>query len=462
MRRGPPGGGPPGGGPPGPPGPPGDPGPPGQRGPPGLRGPQGEPGPKGERGYPSPPGPQGPPGLPGGTVQPPYIQGNQLPPQVLLDTSGLERTFLGMAGAVEKLAQQQLRSNYFLNESVNQQREEIEEGRQVLLDIAHTSHQNSFQHILATIPYFDGTGGDVISWLERIEAACLYAKRDLRQEALGHSGGKVLDSILSVPSHQPWKILKETLLTDYLEFKSPAHVCTYLENMTQGDDESLHLYVYRYTRAHRMVMGLAPKENMDPSRWTHFLASINNTAITDKVLRSKTLPRNLDEAMSRAIQLEAGFQLSEGVNMARRVNIMQAEVNETEVVKDTIARSNICWGCDEIGHFYKDCQNPNKRQYRDQMKHKRSLKFKWQMEGEKDFDEEPVEALVSRLIRRGDTYKGKFKKLENAVATGKTITTTSGTKLVTVPKTSANKVNTLITKVSSPGQTVTKTAKTSP
>ena len=80
----------------------------------------------------------------------------------------------------------------------------------------------------------------------------------------------------------------------------------------------------------------------------------------------------------------------------------------------------------------------------------------------KDFDEEPVEALVSRLIRRGDTYKGRLKKLENAVATGKTITTTSGTKLVTVPKTSANKSNTPIIKVLSPGQTVTKTAKTSP
>ena len=275
SRCGPPGGGPPGGGPPGPPG---------NLGPPGQRGPPGVPGPKGERGYPGPPGPQGPPGPPGGVIQPPYTQRNQPPPQVVLDTSGLERTFMGMAGAVEKLAQQQLRSNYSLNESVHQQRKEREEGRQVLLDIAHTSHQNSFQHILATIPYFDGTGGDVISWLERIEAACLYAKRDPRQEALGHSGGKVLDSILSVPSHQPWKILKETLLRDYSEFKSPAHACTYLENMTQADDESLRLYVYRYTRAHRMVTGLAPKENMDPSRWTHFLASINNTAITDKVL----------------------------------------------------------------------------------------------------------------------------------------------------------------------------------
>ena len=129
--------------------------------------------------------------------------------------------------------------------------------------------------------------------------------------------------------------------------------------------------------------------------------------------------------MSQAIQLEAGFQLSEGVNMAWKINIMQAEINETEVMKDTRARSNICWGCGEIGHFYKDCWNPNKRQYRDKIKQKKNLKFKWQMEGEKDFDEEPVDALVSQLIRRGDTYKGKFKKLENAVATGKTITTTT-------------------------------------
>ena len=84
------------------------------------------------------------------------------------------------------------------------------------------------------------------------------------------------------------------------------------------------------------------------------------------------------------------------------------------------------------------------------------------MEGEKDFDEEPVDALVSRLIRRGDTYKGKFKKLENTVATGKTITTTTRTKLITVPKTTAGKVNTPIVKVPSTGQTVARTTKTSP
>ena len=87
--------------------------------------------------------------------------------------------------------------------SLREQRKEQEEGKQVLLDIAHVSHQNTYQHILATIPYYGGTRGDVISWLETIEAACLYAKRDPRLEALGHSGRKVLDSILSVPSNQP-------------------------------------------------------------------------------------------------------------------------------------------------------------------------------------------------------------------------------------------------------------------
>ena len=171
----------------------------------------------------------------------------------MMDTSGIERTFLGIANAVEKLACQQVLSSEKLNKSVREQRKEGEEGKQVLLDNAHASHQNTYQHILATIPYYDGTSGDVISWLERIEAACLYAKRDPRQEALGHSGGKVLDSILSVPSNEPWRILKETLMRDYSEFKSPAHSCTYLENMTQGEDEPLQLYIYRYTRAHRMV-----------------------------------------------------------------------------------------------------------------------------------------------------------------------------------------------------------------
>ena len=80
-----------------------------------------------------------------------------------MDTSGLERTFLGMANAVERLAQQQVLSNEQLNKSVREQRKEWEEGKQVLLYIANASHQNTYQHILAIIPYYDGTSGDVLA-----------------------------------------------------------------------------------------------------------------------------------------------------------------------------------------------------------------------------------------------------------------------------------------------------------
>ena len=121
--------------------------------------------------------------------------------------------------------------------------------------------------------------------------------------------------------------------------------------MHQEDDEDLRIYIWHYTQTYKMVTGLNPNKNVDPLRWTRFLASINNTAITDKVLHGKTLPCNLEDAMKRAIQLEAGFQLSEGVHMAKRINVMQAEVNEMETGKDPQAQSNHCYGCGEIGHF---------------------------------------------------------------------------------------------------------------
>ena len=42
----------------------------------------------------------------------------------MMDTSGLERTFLGVANAVEKLTRQQVVSTEQLNESVREQRKE--------------------------------------------------------------------------------------------------------------------------------------------------------------------------------------------------------------------------------------------------------------------------------------------------------------------------------------------------
>ena len=183
-----------------------------------------------------------------------------------------------------------------------------------------------------------------------------------------------------------------------------------------------------------MATGLNPNKSIDPSRWTCFLASINNTAITDKVLHGKTLPRNLEEAIKKAIQLEAGFQLSEGVNMARQINVMQAEVSEVEMPRDPRARSNHCYGCRELGHFYRDCVNPNKCQYRDQMRKKKTLTYNWHIEGQQEFKEEPFEALVAKLTRQKNAYKKKYKQLSKVVTLGKTLITSEGTKIVSILK----------------------------
>ena len=84
-----------------------------------------------------------------------------------------------------------------------------------------------------------------------------------------------------------------------------------------------------------------------------------NTSIADKVTRSKTLPHNLQQCFEKALEYEASFQLSEGVNMAHKTTIMNVNIEEDDevnFVKDARARSNACFKCGEIGHFQWDCQ----------------------------------------------------------------------------------------------------------
>ena len=71
------------------------------------------------------------------------------------------------------------------------------------------------------------------------------------------------------------------------------------------------------------------------------------------------MPYNLQQCFEKALEYEASFQLSEGVNMARKTTIMSVNVEEEDkvnFVKDAWARSNACYKCGEVGHFQWDCQ----------------------------------------------------------------------------------------------------------
>ena len=66
----------------------------------------------------------------------------------------------------------------------------------------------------------------------------------------------------------------------------------------------------------------------------------------------------LGQAFTRAIELEAGYQLSEGDSLVRPPEVMQIqEVEEVDEIGAGQKRSRdvVCWQCGEKGHLQRDC-----------------------------------------------------------------------------------------------------------
>ena len=72
----------------------------------------------------------------------------------------------------------------------------------------------------------------------------------------------------------------------------------------------------------------------------------------DKITRSESLPKNLQQCFERALRLETSLQLSEGVNMLRRTTVMNVDLEgeeEINLIKDARAISNACYKLGEVG-----------------------------------------------------------------------------------------------------------------
>ena len=235
--------------------------------------------------------------------------------------------------------------------------------------VASATLQSSYDSIFASIPVYDGSDTkEFWSWLHRIEAACSYTKRNPQLEAMGKSTGKVLSTIMSIPQNYPWSIIRQALVCEFSEFTSPVHATAALDNMQQEEGEPLKLYVHRYSVIHKMVTGMDAIQNTDPSRWMSFLRSTNNIAISNKISKSKTVPRNLEQCMTRAVQTEAQYQFAEGVNLGRctgptpfKLAMIQELIEENDdegsnqVPRNDRASQNACWICGEVGHYANEC-----------------------------------------------------------------------------------------------------------
>ena len=279
---------------------------------------------------------------------------------MVLDTTALENTFENMGQSMLQLARVQEQTNRHLQQHIQQGQLNMQAHAGALHELANSIHQRNYDHIFASIPVYDGSNrDDFFPWLDWLEAACYYCGWDIKTEALGRSAGPVQNVIMALPQNKPWSAIREELKCCFSDQISLGHTAAQFENMTQKPNEPLRLYIYRYSKLHKAVTQKDAAQDTDLARWFRFLTSITNTSIADKVTRSKTLPHNLQQCFEKALEYEASFQLSEGVNMACKMTIMNVNVeegDEVNLVKDARARSNACYKCGEMGHFQRDCQ----------------------------------------------------------------------------------------------------------
>ena len=108
------------------------------------------------------PGRQGPPGPPGppGPVRPIIVQ----QPQVTLDTTALENTFGTVGQSMLQLARAQDQTNRHLQQHLQQGQLNMQAHTGALQQLATLMYQCNFDHIFASIPIYDGSATEKVSF----------------------------------------------------------------------------------------------------------------------------------------------------------------------------------------------------------------------------------------------------------------------------------------------------------
>ena len=229
---------------------------------------------------------------------------------------------------------------------------------EAMQDMANANFQMKFDHMFASVPMYDGTDPDTFDdWLYQIESLCEMSHRDIRIELMGRASAQVKCIIRSIPLDIEWEVaqLKRCLT----EEKSRAHSAFKLAQIKQKPNENLGIFILRYQDLHAAATGKTAAEDTDPTHIIRFLGMMTNSEIARKITQ-KGIPEGmtLGQAFTRAIELEAGYQLSEGVSLGRPTEIMQVqEVEEADEIGLAQKRSKdvVCWQCGEKGHLQHDC-----------------------------------------------------------------------------------------------------------
>ena len=130
-----------------------------------------------------------------------------------------------------------------------------------------------------------------------------------------------------------WEIAQRELKRCLTEEKSRAHSAFKLAQIKQKPNENLRIFILRYQDLHTAATGKAAAEDTDPTH-IRFLGMMTNSEIARKITQ-KGIPEGmtLGQAFTWAIELEVGYQLSEGVSLAMPPEIMQVqEIEEVDEI----------------------------------------------------------------------------------------------------------------------------------
>ena len=138
-------------------------------------------------------------------------------PQVTLDTTALENTFGTVVQSMFQLARAQDQTNRYLQEHLQQGQMNMQTHTGALQQLATSTYQRNFNHIFASIPIYNGSNREgFFPWLERLEAACCYSRRNIKTEAIGRLAGPVQNVIMALPNTCSWNTIRKELKKMFL------------------------------------------------------------------------------------------------------------------------------------------------------------------------------------------------------------------------------------------------------
>ena len=156
-------------------------------------------------------------------------------PHITLDTSALEDTFDTVGQSMLQLARVQDQTNRHLQQQFQQGQLNVQAHTGALQQLANLTYQRNVGHIFASIPIYNGSDREgFFPWLEHLEAACFYSRRNVKTETLGRSAGPVQNVIIALLHARSWRVIREELKRCFSDQTSLGHVAAQLENMTQN------------------------------------------------------------------------------------------------------------------------------------------------------------------------------------------------------------------------------------